>query len=855
MSIQTQNEELHSMHWTFYDPRYILQSGDVVESCCDEAQSSQMQQNVRFDDEIGGHAMDIRANLSIGNMDGSSNSSLSEFLSRPVVIVNADWTEATVFDQTYEPWKLFFNNAAIKRKLDNYFLIRCNLKIKLVVNASPFYYGLLLTSYRPMTDSTSSNFNPCPIESGTGLTDVAFVGRSQRPHFYSYPQTCQGGEMTLPFFYNKQWLDITNASLVEQMGTINVSSLETLKNANGVSGESIGITMYAWAEDVELAAPTSKLALQTEDEYEHNGVISGPASAVSRFADNANVALDALSGVTGGVSLILKPFATATSLVSSAVGQAASLLGYTNVPVIDDVHAMKGQAFPHLASTQIGTPVEKLTLDAKNELCVDPASLGIDSNDELLISNIVSRESFIDNFTWSKTDIQDTLLWNIRITPTLLKARTVSSRNYVQGVPMWMVGEMFNYWRGDIWVRLKFVCSKYHRGRVRISWDPRGNISNTVDTTNTVYTNIVDISRETDVAFRIPYMQDTPYQKSIRNNSEEYYGTGSQSFATGYQNGILTVRVVNEQSAPVASAVIDCYAFVSGAENLEFAGPRQVQLDLTPYTTQSADEISYDTTTEIVVSGKPSVTHPALNLLYMGEKVVSLRTLMRRSVRHLCFLHDDTGTNVYSLLRYNLRRLPLYPGYDPNGIHTANDTIGASTSPYNFVPWGAITWVGQCFIGVRGSVIWHANVISGDRSAEVAISRDPEATLSVANYATIKAASAGSNESAVSRLTVTELTSGMDGMSLTNQETQAGVSVLCPMYSRYKFLSAGADTRTLGDANDETNKDGIQCSVAYTLASGGAGVTAFYMGAGTDFNLNFFLNVPTLYESSVPTSA
>jgi len=401
------------MYWPSVDTRLIFQTDDVVASCCETANDSNQQHNVRFDDEVAGHDMNIRANLSIGNMDSSTNSSLADFLSRPVSIFNDTWTEALVYSNSLQPWHLFFNNAAIKKKLDNYYMLRCNLKIKLVINASPFYYGMLQTSYQPLSDGAGNGYDPCPLNGGGTLLPIEYMGKSQRPHFYSYPQTCQGGEMTLPFFYNKQWLDVTVANDLKEMGYLSLFSLTTLKNANGVSGDAISIQIYAWAEDVELAGPTCDLALQTEDEYAQDGIISGPASALARFAGKTNIAADALAGVTNGMSLLIKPFATATSLVATAIGSAAQLFGFTNVPVLADVHAMKGQPFPQLASTQIGTPVEKLTLDSKNELCVDAASMGVDSNDELLISNIVSRESFIDNFVWAATDTTDTLLWNV----------------------------------------------------------------------------------------------------------------------------------------------------------------------------------------------------------------------------------------------------------------------------------------------------------------------------------------------------------------------------------------------------------------------------------------------------------
>jgi hypothetical protein len=208
-----------------------------------------------------------------------------------------------------------------------------------------------------------------------------------------YPQNSQGGEFTLPFLYHKNWLNATSSTDLENMGTILLNSFGTLKNANGLTTDSINIKVYAWAEDIEVAGPTIELAVQSgsgksvrkhkakDDEY-GKGIISKPASAIARAAG-------ALSEIP-----IIGPFATATSYAAGAVADIASLFGYTNVPVIDDVQPFYSKPFPNLASTDIGTPVEKLTLDSKNELSIDPKITGVDVEDELTIRSFVSRSIY-----------------------------------------------------------------------------------------------------------------------------------------------------------------------------------------------------------------------------------------------------------------------------------------------------------------------------------------------------------------------------------------------------------------------------------------------------------------------------
>jgi hypothetical protein len=190
---------------------------------------------------------------------------------------------------------------------------------------------------------------------------------------------------------------------------------------------------------------------------------------------------------------------------------------------------------------------------------------------------------------------------------------------------MWMVSRMFAYWRGDIDIRFKIIASQYHRGRLRISWDPNGDLSATPDSTTEVYTKIVDIQTCSDVTVRVPYMQDTAYCQT-GDSLVAPFANGARSYVPFFENGTLTVRVLTDQTSPIASADIQVLVFVRGCENLEFAYPNDVNTDnrLNPYIVQSK-EFAYDEedSTETNISLRPSQPHPHINLVYFGESVKS----------------------------------------------------------------------------------------------------------------------------------------------------------------------------------------------------------------------------------------
>lgn len=395
--------------------------------------------------------------------------------------------------------------------------------------------------------------------------------------------------------------------------------------------------------------------------------------------------------------------------------------------------------------------------------------------------------------------------------------------------------------------RFKFICTKYHRGRVRINWDPHGEIGSTGNYTTETYTKIVDISEETDVEFRVPYTQPTAYLKCLDANIFSVAQASTNNSSMGlFFNGILTMRVLNEQTSPVTSADITVLTFARAADNIEFAGPRQISSLISPYAVQSGLDMS-STTCELGV--KPSSADPNINLVYMGEHCVSLRSLMRRSSQYMRTITPATGglDNLYVTNAY-LNRSPIYPGFDSSGLMGATGLTSAVAEPYNWVNWNAVTWFSMCFVGSRGSYIYSVNRGGRDPSSSVRMIRS-DRTHTNSDWLLTTAFTSGADYVFQSSMCYTDTKdNGVAGQAVTNQLTQSGVTALAPMYSRYKFLSNNVSTRTEGTSADESDTDSLTVETIVTTELApdlDVEYTDIYCAAGTDFNLIFFLNVPS----------
>lgn len=759
---------------------------------------------------------------------GASSIDLGHFLSRPTLIRTVTWTEGGGFgESSFDPWTLFFNTAAIKKKLDNFAFFRGNLHVKAVINAAPFYYGAGMMAYTPVPSMALT----------VPSTLRRYMTYSQRPHIWIYPQNSTGGEMVLPFIYHKEYLDITSAAAVALMGRLDTLQYVNLESANGATSNGCTLQIYAWVDNPVLIGPTVKLAMQGGDEY-GNGPISAPASAVAHWAQYASK-----------IPLIGK-FARATSIGANAASGIAKLFGWTNVPVIDNVAPMKNLPFHGLASAHIGDPTSKFTLDPKGELSVDPSIVGLTGEDELAISHIVRRESYVCTSTWNTSDAAGALLLATRITPCMHDIGTPSAAGTytIANTPLSWLNEMFDCWRGDLVFRFKVICSKYHQGRLRITWDPLGDLSATSDYSHLAFTKVVDLGESDEIEFRVPFMQALPWLKTRRTSAANNWSTTTYVVGSdASDNGTLTVRVLTNLSAPVDTAPVSILTFVRGGENLEFSNPRDLDRLYSVYTMQSGLG--------------PDLTSGARGERYLvnwGEAIHSLRTILRRST-HIDSLQiglDASATDLQGALFWLQSRKPSAPGYDPDTFTSALGVeTPANTYKFSYTSMSPLVWIASAFMLQRGGVRWHFNTnCTASALQSVHINRRIQST-SIGDVSFegryISLATSGVTSRSIAKKAdwATFNQRGASGVVVSNTVTQSGIGVEFPMMTNCLFEYANPVYNTRGAAIDGSNLNTYSGAIRFrpTLTNVNYMSVERFACAGTDFTLHFFLSAPTIY--------
>jgi hypothetical protein len=733
------------------------------------------------------------------NVGGTTDVPLGDFLARPVEIERFTWDVGSNLTESFRPWDLFFNQTQIKARIEGFRHVRGNLKIRAVVTGNPFLFARAIMAYEPFSDRSVMNIGN-PVQR-------AFRGcLSHMPHVYLDAATSQGGEMTLPFFSPYNWIDTTKDDAFTELGKMYVNGFQVLRHANASSG-SMEIVIYAWMEDAVIATPTAGdydlVTYQSGEEDEHKtGLISKTASNVA-----------AAAGLLGTVPW-LAPFAMPTAAAAGMVSQIAHIFGYSRPRVLDNICPMRELRGGEMASTNQHEVMPKLAWDARNELSIDPRTVGLDGTDEMAISYIASKEAYIGTLFWNESQTGGDVLGKIVVSPMygLVDSSVTPSRTAIP--PVTAVARMFKYWRGPMVYRLSVVCSTMHRGKLLIQYDP---VSDEPANTNQIYSRIIDLSETRD--FEIPIHWHSP-QAYLKCREIDYgnpagflgwYDTSSSlPAAPETSNGRLRVTVLTPLTSPDPSLTqsINILLFAKGGEGLEFAGTQSNPTRLTYKSSnaiiepQGIDEnevweyqsmepdaqinpLASDQIDEMGTTPLPDLDHT--DKVFMGETVQSVRAILRRYY----FTGAISVPNIATTVPYSIRRPVITTADMPRTEYIMNWYAG----------WrGAFRM--RCFTSSRGMI---ASLISQEGVAA-------------------------------------PMTNNYNGVQVNTEVVEAE----SPFYYNKRF----AMTRTSPQWADDTDTDpDTPNRLQFRFGAMDAGSTTGFpfLATGEDFSLFFFVCIPPVY--------
>lgn len=880
------NNDTFCLH-TFYDTCYIEPHSQVGEAQkVSPAPTNLQHQTVKFVDAHPGYETST-----VSQVDEITSSSfpkdvpLDLYFSRPIRIADFLWNVNGVVETSFEPWDLYFTNPRITNRMSNYRMMRANLKVKIMVNGTPFHYGRIMMSYQPLPTTDGYTVDrPLIVE------DV--VEASQRPHVWIDPTNSQGGELTLPFFWNENGLDLATADFT-QLGRIRLFTVNPLKHALGKTAP-VNITVFAWAEDVHYSIPTKidMGGIVPQAEY-----TKGP---VERAATTVASAASTLTEVP-----FIAPYAKATTIAAQAAAEVSSLFGLSNPPQLESSR-FQPVAKKTFANTNGLDDVEKLTLDPKSETTLDTRPMGLEGDDELVISKIASRQSFLTLFNWSRTATSNSLLFSAVVDPGVR-----ATRNSEMHFPALCYASMpFKFWRGTIKYRFQVICSKYHKGRLAVVWDPIADLGTSPPEYDTNYTTVVDISDTTDFEVEVGWGQTTQYREHfpVRQTTvnamvpqTSMFNTSALTYTANtvpYGNGVLSVYVLNELAVPdeTIDSDISVNVFVSGGDDFEVAVPVSTYLNMLITSTASLPKNIVVEPQAEIMSSVPTEEHdrvdsapnvapqidrlgpltlsPKINDVYFGESVRSFRSLLKRY--NICEFIPATLTDTYTGLpigtqvisRIGRESMPFEYFWSLESSGTTADVVQVAGGNFVYAFMTVMRYLTLGFGGWRGCI--RQCIIASNNPSDP--SPDIPVTLSwrstpCANYLNASIVNSfwdmGERSQYYGSFWDNE---GMSGSHYISKRVNPVGTIEVPYNTPYKFAPAKQLPRFTEDVTTAfntglTNEPGkvyfeitTQTSIRPSTASVGPDFIRL-VAAGEDFNLFYYLGPPIFFfRASMPTT-
>lgn len=824
-----------------------------------ESSPNSEQENVQFSDAVADTDMSLASYSD--PYRNVPDVSLQNFLSRPIQIASYSWGQNVNFIEDFDPWSLFILNPRVANRLNNYKMFSGKLHVKAVVNGNSFFYGLAGLHYVPMytDDITSSDSVSKPIFNNANVSSAYLVMASQFPKIFINPTTSQGGTLELPFIYDRNMCDLTSGEL-GLLGQCLLRSYNVLDHANGAT-DSVGITIYAWMTDIKMAGLTLRsitgLTAQgpTEQDEQANGRLSKIASRVAGMASAVAVTVPEIA-----------PYALATEAAAVGASRLLRLFGYSRPLDDGGTRLLTQQPVGNMVNTNVGETAIKLALDSRQEITIDPRVSGAGSEDHMSISSIVSREAFYVAFPWSISDTNEDLLFRCAIDPCIFRSVLNSGNTAIYDgpttnimpsrilTPMGQVASMFKHWKGDLLYRFQVVASGFHKGRLRLVYDPCN--SDGTNDYNVSYSKIIDISTERDTTVSIGVSQPFTWLTHLDptdsgRDEDDCFSIGPPSTTLSANNvspnGTLSVYVVNELTVPNSAtpSTVSINVFASGNTNFRVANPINVEgyYNFEPQGPSTGDENKTGQDDHPIHTSV--VSHLGLHQpdggpaerMFMGESVPSVNILLKR-YNHM---RSTRLTGVDDTFQVSHGIYPIYPGMMGNILPDTLTGIAPGFAPgRSFISarHTAFSIMAPCYLGSSGSTRWKylaAPLADSDSNDIVMVSRLPNGTSYVErqfNNGALNSANLTSEFAENSMFNMVE------GGHIVTANQVPSLEIELPFYRNVRFNL----NRTLGNA---TSESGLGARVTmYSNTTSSNKQLHMFVATGDDFRFHFWMSTP-----------
>eukprot|EP00997_Jenningsia_sp_PLL12_P009797 NODE_683_length_1513_cov_105.391393_g563_i0.p1 GENE.NODE_683_length_1513_cov_105.391393_g563_i0~~NODE_683_length_1513_cov_105.391393_g563_i0.p1 ORF type:complete len:367 (+),score=-15.17 NODE_683_length_1513_cov_105.391393_g563_i0:66-1103(+) len=330
-----------------------------------------------------------------------------------------------------------------------------------------------------------------------------------------------------------------------------------------------------------------------------------------------------------------------------------------------------------------------------------------------------------------------------------------------------------------------------------------------------------------------------------------------------YDNGSISVYVVNELATPsISAADVKIQVWVAAGDDFAVAVPTTKNLSLMSLHAQQAEVApgealasAEDTSNSPgcvaeVQSFAPGESIPEDNqyLVYQGERIVSLREMLRRYNYHTSYWPGGDGTTASSrIIAYNVHNFPFYRGWETNGQDTATSTLG--TAGYNFCGTTLLNYLTPAFACRRGGLRHKAILTTvGGSTRQNAFAVARHNILGKANTIDEHLQTGVNGDRRSERLSL--MASGLGGTHVTTAGTNPVLEYETPFYTAgQRFLPA----RKVNLYDELEMAHELSCDVPGSTADNAYRIDR-YVSIAEDFQLGMYVGAPIIYNYADPTA-
>jgi hypothetical protein len=749
------------------------------------------------------------------DLESDDIKSIADFLAKPIDVASGSFNTSTSVGQLFSQdiFSLFNSQPIWTNKIQGFLNMRADVKLRLVINPTPFHAGLLRLSYFPCA-------NQLAFESEMHTFDR--ITTSQLPGSYC-SMASNFVEITVPYIAPTSYLerDQVFSNRHVSWGKVYLNLFQPLRTGAGpltvnwtlwMSLENLDLSGMVQPQSVDVPRKRRGRAPCAQDAEMNSG--KGPIGRI--MSSGVKLANDVSAIPT------LAPLAGPASWVLRALGGVCDAFGWSK-PTLTEAPSKQIIGAHHYAVNSRGDDDSApLSLDPENKIMpISDASPG--GMDEMSFNFIKSRWSYAKTFQWDSTQSTTSLLWDTDVFPRAFAEVVSLGGNFVETtIPVGLLTEFYSNYRGSMEIRLRLLKTGFHTGTLAVGFVPGLRaLTPTFAEAPYTYRQIIDIQDGTEFVFNCPYLLP-------------------QDFANvGQPMGRFYVHVVNPLVAPsTVSSTIDIMVEARAGNDLILTSPKSC--NVSPFIPQGIDTENHGESTAVVLGSKK---HMLKNLnhaqLANGELQLSVLEILKAN-HSIIFKSDAPSPTSSTVVTMAANRF--------TGVRYNATSTSTSVSEYGSDP---LSMIGSMYALSRGGTRYRFVPLqyNNDRGLRAMIltqnSRE-EVNLGFGFTYNAMSAPVVGQDGYYYTLSSTDAALGESILSsrvYQSPQINGGYSVQVPFYSKYRYdLNHVAGESGVGNLRFTNNN-----SVAFSWLNTGKGL--IMRSVADDYQLSFFVGVPCFVRS------